>query len=71
LNDLLLARSEITLHLIATCQKKSLHPVAQHNIFELATTLHDENSSHIFGEFKLQTIKYITMQAHARNKSNI
>jgi hypothetical protein len=32
LNDLLLARSEITCHLNLTCQKKSLYTVAQRNI---------------------------------------
>jgi hypothetical protein len=52
----LLARSEITCHLIITCQK-CLHSVAQHNIFELALTPDDEDSSHSFGEIKLQTIQ--------------
>jgi hypothetical protein len=56
LNYFLLARSEITCHLIITCQK-SLHSVVQHNIFELALTSDDEDSSHSFGEIKLQTIQ--------------
>ena len=56
LNYLLLARSEITCHPIITCQK-SLHSVAQHNIFEIALTPDDEDSSHSFGEIKLQTIQ--------------
>jgi hypothetical protein len=55
LNYLLLARSEITCHIIITCQK-SLHSVAHHNIFELALTHDDEDSSHSFGVIKLQTI---------------
>jgi hypothetical protein len=48
LNYLLLASSEITCHLIITCQK-SLHSVAQHNKFELALTADDDDSSHSFG----------------------
>ena len=56
LNYLLLARSEITCHLIITSQK-SIHSGVQHNIFELALTPDDEDSSHSFGEIKLQTIQ--------------
>ncbi len=41
-----------TRHLIVTCQKKSLHSVAQHSIF-VSLTSHDEDSN-IFCEFKLQ-----------------
>jgi hypothetical protein len=44
LNNLLLARSEITCHLIITCQK-CLHSVAQHNIFEFTLTPDDEDST--------------------------
>ncbi len=53
---LLLASSEITCHLIITYQK-ILYSVAQHNIFELALTPDDEDSSHSFGDIKLQTIQ--------------
>jgi hypothetical protein len=38
--EFLLARSEITCHLIITCQKR-LHSVAQHNIFDSALTSHE------------------------------
>jgi hypothetical protein len=58
-------------HLIITCQKKSLYPDAQHNIFELALTSHDEDSRHIVGEFTLQAIKYITKQTRARIETKI
>jgi hypothetical protein len=56
LNYLLLARSEITCHPMITCQK-SLHSVAQHNIFEIALIPADEDSSHSFSEIKLQNIQ--------------
>jgi hypothetical protein len=36
-------------------------------MFELAQIFHNEDSSHIFGEFKLQTIK-IHVSAHARKR---
>ncbi len=36
---------------------ESLHSVTQHNIFELALTPDDEDSSHSFGKIKLQTIQ--------------
>jgi hypothetical protein len=57
LTDLFLVRSEITCHIIVSCQKKCLFAVAQHNIFELAPTWNNEDSSQILGEFNLQTIK--------------
>ena len=43
LNNLLLARAEITCHIIVTCQKQSPNSVAEHNIFESAPTSHDED----------------------------
>jgi hypothetical protein len=55
LNYLFPASSEITCHLIITCQK-SLHSVAQYKIFEIALTP-DDDSGHSFGEIKLQTIQ--------------
>ena len=67
-----LVRSEITCHIIVSCPKKCLFAVAQHNIFEPAPTSNDEDSSHILGEFNLQTIK-IYENASAckeRNQSN-
>jgi hypothetical protein len=65
LHFLLLARSEITCHLIVTCKFYPVAQLPQHNVFELALTSHDEDSSQLVGEFKLpvQTMKYITMQA--------
>jgi hypothetical protein len=66
----LLASSEITCHLIITCQK-SLHSVAQHNIFELALTPDDEDSSHSFGEIKLQTIQYRSECKRMQGKKQI
>ena len=47
LTDLFLVRSEITCHIIVSCQKKCLFAVAQHNIFELAPTWNNEDSSQI------------------------
>ncbi len=41
---------------IVTCQKKSIHSVTQHNIFELALNSHEEDSSDSFGNLELQTI---------------
>jgi hypothetical protein len=57
LTNLFLVRSEISCHIIVSCQKKCLFAVAQHNIFEVAPTSNDEDSRHILGEFNLQTIK--------------
>jgi len=61
LNDLLLARSELLCHPIITRQKKSLHFVTQHNIFELALTSHDEDSRDSVGNSELQSIKLFRM----------
>ncbi len=47
--------------------RRKNNPVVHHVIIDLAPTSNDEDSSYILGEFNLETIKHITMQAPARN----
>jgi hypothetical protein len=50
--------------------RKSLHSVAQHNIFELALTPDDEDSSHSSGEIKLQTIQIYLNASTCKERNN-
>ena len=71
LTDLFLVRSEITCHIIVSCQKNCLFAVAQHNIFELAPTWNNEDSSHILGEFNLQTKKIYQNASNCKERNEL
>jgi len=71
LTDLFLVRSEITCHIIVSCQKNCLFAVAQHNIFELAPTWNNEDSSHILGEFNFQTKKIYQNASNCKERNEL